>query len=585
MQTLQAVQLVGGDPLLGRSTFTRFILPFSWSLSPCTEAKSGPAFREAAAQDWIHAATAAGVNPESVSSPKFLDWARRRYLTEETDGLLFKRAKWFILDEEQSDGVWKKMTVESNVGVSYDVFLRPPALVLFEMSKALSCTGTDSVFQTGFLLHEAFFNRDKPPSYFNLLRFNEIFRYIRCPFRDHAVSLSASELTSMAREATGTTARSELTDWKPDQLDSLYNWRWEKLFSHSVLIQETEYQLRACETKNEDEARIFPSWLVNPDDRAFTATFAVLDNQTRSQNDKGPGELIARSFTAGVSLSKTGPEGFWVKLLNVDRPKPGDADTLGDASLFEIAWANERTYKRWAEGSDCTLYGYCEHAAAVLTQATRGDGRQVPVHGEPELSLHFGQMYFDVTLLLLYVRVSLFRFSRWLSGISSDARDGKQDYKEWKRSFDQLHQDFMLFENLYQWPLLSNQQQHLEMYEIQRRSLDIEDLYEEVRREIESSDELLDREADEELAEAANRLNWLAACGLVLSLVLGGAQIYYGSQTPHPPGNFPQWNFLNDPAASYWWASTLTLLSILVGLFFIFWNIAAKIRRRQRLKQ
>ena len=174
--------------------------------------------------------------------------------------------------------------------------------------------------------------------------------------------------------------------------------------------------------------------------------------------------------------------GHWIKLLNVDKPD-ATARHTHFSTRFEREWAKERTYHRWEEWG--TFYGFSYHSGALLC----------PPFNEPDdvpLWRHFGTMYFDMYLLLLYVRVTLFRFSTQLTAISRDARgQGDDKIKDWSDKFEALRWQFALFTNLYQFPLISNQQQGLELYSLARKYLDLDDLYKEVHSEIQSSHDFL----------------------------------------------------------------------------------------------
>ena len=91
-----------------------------------------------------------------------------------------------------------------------------------------------------------------------------------------------------------------------------------------------------------------------------------------------------------------------MKFLNVDPPWA----PLESCSDLEREWAHERTYYRWAESG--SLYGFSYHSGVLLA----------PGNPKSRLSLHFSDMYFDMVILLFYLRVSCFRFSRELGAIS-----------------------------------------------------------------------------------------------------------------------------------------------------------------------
>jgi hypothetical protein len=191
-----------------------------------------------------------------------------------------------------------------------------------------------------------------------------------------------------------------------------------------------------------------------------------------------------------------------------------DLPGASSPSAFEREWLRERTYLRWAHFG--SLYGFTVHSGAAVLPPSR----------DLELWRHFRENYFDQTLLLLYARTGLFRFSRWLADVSGKARGREPDDREpLLEDLTQVRQSLTLFSNLYLYPLLSNHQQSLEMYTLARRVMDLEELTGELRQQIEGSHDLVEMQADREEAEAARsqislteRLNVVAAVGLVFSV-------------------------------------------------------------------
>jgi len=529
-----------GDPSAKRASFTRFVLPFAWQAEKVEKSTPQPSrFRRATAKDWIHSA---------IENEQVVDQDRCRYFTPETAELLYHRASWFVLEENEPSAA-APFEVKSGLKAAqhtYQVALRPPALILFEDSPSAGRYGQDAtgdLLRSGFLVIEAFFpDEKKPPSFEDMLRFNEIFRFWRCPFEKHATDCAA-ELNSIYKGIFGT----EIPKDREKNYQSLYTDRWAKLFRHPIMdppgqsffVVPQKWLTEEASSFREDRHRNGdPLWLVQPDERAFTVACAFLngDVEVITNLDKKKTRTWAGAVASGFEDKDTtfpipGLSGHWVKILNIDRPYEPDDD--GSCSLFEYRWAMERTYRRWA-GSG-SLYGFTPHSMALLAGG-KDEACEDP-HGEPPLALHCGGLYFDATLLLFYVRASLFRFSKRLHDLSARFRDKQlpedsPEWKDWAVQVATIRWQFLHFENLYQFPLLSNQQQHLEMYELQRRCMDIQEIYQEIDKEVQSSDHVLNAKLDKqrnELGERRNqlatRLNWVAAVGLGLSVALTCYQI------------------------------------------------------------
>jgi hypothetical protein len=167
-----------------------------------------------------------------------------------------------------------------------------------------------------------------------------------------------------------------------------------------------------------------------------------------------------------------------------------------------------------------------------MVPAALNDG--APVHGEPPLALHFGGMYLDVTLLLLHLRVSVLRFSQRMHFVTRESvqkTERREEIKRWREEFHKIRWQFLLLENLYQYPHLSNQQQHLEMYDLQRECMDVRLLYEEIDKEVRTSDEFLNNELDQERNDLASNLNVVAVLGLAAALALGWMDAHSETQS------------------------------------------------------
>lgn len=126
--------------------------------------------------------------------------------------------------------------------------------------------------------------------------------------------------------------------------------------------------------------------------------------------------------------------------------------------------------------------------------------------------------YFDVLMLLFFMRMSLFRFSAELS-------DTLMDEENWvtrREKLTALRKQFTRFTVLYRYPIVSNQQQMLELYELQHDCFDIERFFKEVQVEIDNTHEFLEVLESNRLSEAANNFagdaNNIAIYGIPLAV-------------------------------------------------------------------
>ena len=478
------IGICGGDPHgSAPASFSRFILPFAYQLEEvCPSYHSVGHFEPFVIPD--------------------KSW-RRNYFTHETGRALFEGAQWFELKQPEKKSLYfTPKFIDSKI---CRIELSQPQLVLFEwkdppLGKSRPSDTSPDLLQTGFLILEAYF-ADKKARLEDLLLLNEYLRYWQKPYDIHENEPSKFGFSY-----------AEFMKGFPFCQDEPYYDRWECLLKMPVKKGGTLYRLIPDIWLTTAQGRVSAKtptvekssdggddWLVHADTRTYVWTCAIL---------KGGGNALREYFS--MSGAPACRFGHWIKLLNVDKPK-GNASATHNSTNFEKAWADKHTYKRWEE--DGTFYGFNYHCGAMLG----------PPEKNPPLCRHFGGIYFDQTLMLLYLRVTLFRFSMALNRISAEARDKNSDECEkvrekWREDFRQLRWSFSLFTNLYQFPMLSNQQQGLEMYALARRSMDVDELFREVQQEINSSEEYLASWQTERLSKQMMRLTVVATVGAVFAL-------------------------------------------------------------------
>ena len=484
------------DDNLKPASYTRFILPFAYIKVDWKCADSSLLYW----QKW-----------EPIDDA---EW-RQQYFTQETSEVLFKGARWFRLHQrvaEKPNGE----THDSLFSRSFNLALkegctktkmRAPVLVLFEYPQEQ--LKARDLLHTGFLIIELYFDAaNKGTSLDSLLLLNERFRYKEKAYDGHD-----DEIHKLFPQG--------LKNLYPEQEleigKSLFDY-WQYLLRQPLRDDTTNYFHLIGEencTQSERPKCERAGWDVYADNRTLVWTCAVI---------KGGGKTLRQQQY--VSTDPTEPweshnYGHWIKLLNVDAPGGTPAATHGSRK-FEREWAEQRTYHRWEECG--TFYGFSYHSGALLC----------PPSNEPNgvpLWRHFGTMYFDMFLLLLYVRVSLFRFSTQLTEISTGARgQGNDNIEQWAEKFETLRWQFTLFTNLYQFPLISNQQQGLELYDLARECLDVDALYKEIQSEVQSSHDFLLQKQQQRQSETTTRLTMVATIGLALSIVLAFLSTDFGKQ-------------------------------------------------------
>lgn len=483
------IPLACGDPEneATPASFSRFALPFAYQLASWPGSCPRGLFFE----------------PESLDSEA--QAARLRYLTSETADVLFRRAGWFRLTGGADSTVpWQQFSVPFlRRSGQYTVEIKPPQLVLFELAGAPPKDEQTDLLATGFLLIDLFFpDPGAAPGLAELIELNELFRYWHQPFRGHAERGSATGrsylqvLAELPLEI-GQGSSKVGNAWPFDP----YLDRWLSLLKLPIQLDNTTYRRlfsddwhKASETALKNPGKSTgPSWLAYADSRAFVWTCAIVEGGLES-------------LPAMWGVDGAAGRGHWVKLLNVDPPGTEPKKT----TPFEREWAASRTYHRWEDSG--TVYGFTYHSGALLAPPDSG----LPLHR------HFAEQYFDQVLLLLYLRVTSFRFSRALSEMTGRARSQKDgEEKAWWRDFGALRKEFAFFTNLYQFPLISNQQQGVELYALAREQLDVEKLFREIQAEVQSTHDYFEIEAAKDQNALTNRLTLTASVGLAIGVVTG----------------------------------------------------------------
>jgi hypothetical protein len=359
--------------------------------------------------------------------------------------------------------------------------LSAPALVLFEFGEGGRSNEDEEswdILQTAFLVVQLFFKSGQPtiPTLDDLLKINEVFRYFESPFEDH---YKDRELDKFCDQ--GAFALNEADEQRAKSPESFYH-RWWRLIDNVPIVLGDGHQWRIERGRNEEDTKR-RARNAYPDNRAFVWTCAIVPEGAKHLwQTLSPRYWIASNYS------------HWIKLLNVDYPFTEISGDNYRSNEFERDWADQRTYHRWEDSG--TYYGFTPHSGAVLAPQMR----------DPPIWRHFGDMYFDQALLLLYLRIELFRFSAKLSEISRDARKPHGAEGIWAQEFQKLRWQFTLFTNLYQFPLLSNQQQGVELYSLARRSMEIDVLFEEVQEQIHNSHDYLAQQLDLDQTRETTRL-------------------------------------------------------------------------------
>ena len=577
------MKIIAGDPSKRPATMTRFVLPFAQSPVPLdggleSIARHGSPFLGFVP---IPECVAELDGPYAKDQPSAEWLQRKRYMMPHTATLLFDRALWFRLvrkeheedyqagngrpDGEQGEDYCFTASLDFGSFVGEEesrtwkhrlvsVCFHAPILVLFESSDLCPPPGPrpdglhPDLMNSGFLIQDVSFAKEipdghAPPEYQDLLKLNSLLRIWATPFAGHWDERDSlrvlSDLLWRRRNPFGGHAPEDweaAEEYRNRELDA-YADLWAPLLENPIFLDGQWMSLFPRGESQGDWARStrdwirgkrailgFPqpgrgmysvpqheqgrqeSWVVNSDERAYVWSCALIQpSDLHKLEEQATGPAEARLLHSRA----------WIALLNVDTLGSGDPADTG--SLFEQEWIEPRSYLRWAQYG--AYYGFCGHAGVMLATPCE----------EPPAWKYFLNTQFDLALLLLYLRTSTLRFSDQLSALSCAARSAyataangtsQEGRIAVRRDFREIRRSFALLTNLYAFPMVSSQQQAIEMYSLMREHMNILDLFQEVEKEIMTMNDFLQGENEERAAEHVLGLTILATIFAVVMILV-----------------------------------------------------------------
>lgn len=461
----ELIELIGGDPDLDWASHTSLLLPFSYRLhrraAPCGNT---PAWCQTdIVEKCLGSEPRYDESLKRTVGGKIPERERFKYFTADTANVLFGRSRRFVLKGEHTERrVFALERRDQSAARDVAVHFKAPELWLFEFEHAHKHAArngdeqADDALTCGILRIEFYFAPDQQVYLSDLLKLNEKLRYLRLPyhdFKDDGVRL--------------TRCGAHLAYWL-ELLEAPLcagDKHFDLLGPGEADVLRRQWDQQGARTTGWNPDGKHTTAFMHDDDRAFVSSTAIA---RASLGDAWPpGQAVQ-------------PEAFpaWVALLNVDY------GANRQTTAFEAEWAKPRSYTRWAHYG--TLFGFTSHSSCTLMN----------INNDSPVWLHTRSMYLDQTRLLLYVRSTVYRFSNRLVQHAVKQRASRDNDRAERKQLlcdaESLLSQLADFINLYQFPLLSNQQQAVELYALQRRHLDIDDLFMEVQREAEGTHRHLD---------------------------------------------------------------------------------------------
>jgi hypothetical protein len=215
---------------------------------------------------------------------------------------------------------------------------------------------------------------------------------------------------------------------------------------------------------------------------------------------------------AGKNLERV-ERGDLTRLCFADTPGPAGSYPYDEEFLSKFDDENcYGRYKSWG-----TLHMFSGYSYAVIV--AEGKDRERNPYNEIIVH-HFRHMYFQMAMIAHMEQAAYLAFSSRVSQAVADASAAKQLRSlAFKERIVSIQEEFLRFVQLFRFTGLSNQIQAKEMFDLWRKHLRLQPLYEDVRDELNSATAFLFAAESRQQTTAATRLNKIAIAGVLLSLV------------------------------------------------------------------
>jgi hypothetical protein len=214
-----------------------------------------------------------------------------------------------------------------------------------------------------------------------------------------------------------------------------------------------------------------------------------------------------KTVSSGDNLARI-HRGDLMRLCFADTP--GDLGSYPYDKDFLSGFDDENLYRRYHRWG--TLHMFSSYSYVMLT--AEGDRYQ-------SFTLnHFRHMYFQMALIAHMEHAAYLAFSNRLSEAVAEASEAQRlRSPAFRDRIISIQEEFLRFVQLFRFTGLSNQMQAKDMFDLWRKHLRLQPLYEDVRDELKSATDFLLATETRQQTNAATRLNKIAIAGVLLSLV------------------------------------------------------------------
>lgn len=223
-------------------------------------------------------------------------------------------------------------------------------------------------------------------------------------------------------------------------------------------------------------------------------------------------------------------EGNWMRLAFVD--PPGD-DPYPYAPAFLREGFERHCYDRYhheqeAKADEPTRYLMCDYAMTAVTykrgpRPDKNDHTKMKIMDHefvPTLQMHMQRHYYQIFLLQVIDKAVMLGLSSRIT--KAVERFGDREHEaELSASLQDIERDFLQYVHRFRFTGVSGQLQPTELHSRLRALMGLDEIFEDIRTELETAVAFLAAREAEHSTEAAERLNIVASLGVVLALVMG----------------------------------------------------------------
>jgi hypothetical protein len=280
----------------------------------------------------------------------------------------------------------------------------------------------------------------------------------------------------------------------------------------------------------EDASSNGPVWRHVVDERIPMMSFVSLTGADAYLSGTAGAAHINHSVTpAEVALPEQRDfyllsRGDWVRLCNGDT---SGTDPLPYAPAFLADFESCHCYDRFV-ASDAT-----DSASRTMFAGYHTCFAGAGWYFDKLISHHFRRHYFQMALVLTMEHASLLALSSRISALVREFK-GKPEasrdpiaQKKFRKGIVDVQKEFLDFVHIYRFTGVSNQIQPMEMFTLWRRSLGLDQMFADVKQELEAAGAfaLATEQADQ--SEAANRLSIVATLGVVAGLIVAALSMNF----------------------------------------------------------